>query len=640
MYISAPQLQASIQVLDTVNPFYGTVLLTLLQEEIPVGKTKAVNFSGIMRSFLDKYYKPDPSYSGYYTPFKSSKPENKWVRPDYDGSLRRVARETFRDAFLGQNQAWGWTTKYIEALSERLKGERVSAFDLAVWLYRERKWKDTVQPEDLIKEFEKDFLSLLPNIGILFNLETAAPVFEWKSKEPISSFDLSNIIGPSPTASHEEGASLELLEMKFVGPTDVFRYEPALRLNIITGDNSLGKTFLLDTIWWGLTGDWLEPERPLLPQEIDQTPKSRRKAQISIVSVGNKGSRDSFTSNFDWKSLSWEIPPQKITLSGLVVYARYDGSFAVWDPTYVLARSVPSYNLQTFSLKPTTLLNSREVWYGQQSEERKGWNSNGLIRDWLMWQIGESRYTEQWEALRHSLKHLSPASDNLLIPANPVRMPFDSQEVPTLKMPYGIVPITNASAGIRRIVSLAYMLVWSWYRHLDNSRSTHREPQRRLVLLVDEIEAHLHPRWQRTVVPALMNVVSFLMPSVKPQIHIATHSPLVLASLEPFFNEQMDDLHNLKLNLETGVVNLEELNFVKQGRVDMWLMSEIFGLDEARSLPAEQAIEAARQLQKSNISVTTEQVMQVHEWLKQVLPAHDTFWSRWTFFAEKHGVDE
>jgi len=418
-------------------------------------------------------------------------------------------------------------------------------------------------------------------------------------------------------------------------------YEPAPRLNLITGDNSLGKTFLMDTIWWGLTGEWLEVDRPLLPREDASTSKrSKTEPQISIVSVGNEGRKEAFTSKFSWENGGWGAPPQRITLAGLVVYARHDGSFAVWDPTYVLSRSTPAYQAQSNSLQPTTLLDSREVWYGKQTEDRRNWFSNGLIRDWVTWQIGGNRYANQWEALRLSLENLSPSAENPLIPSDPIRLPFVTQEVPGLQMPYGTVPITNVSAGVRRITSLAYMLVWSWFRHLDNSNAIRREPQQRLVLLVDEIEAHLHPRWQRTIVPALMNMVEKLMPSVKPQIHIATHSPLVLASAEPFFDEAIDDLHHLNLDLTTVTVTLEEVEFMKQGRVDMWLRSDIFGLEEARSLPAEQAIEDALRLQKSNGAVTTAQVAHVHERLKQALPAHDIFWSRWTFFAEKHGVDE
>jgi AAA domain, putative AbiEii toxin, Type IV TA system len=162
-------------------------------------------------------------------------------------------------------------------------------------------------------------------------------------------------------------------------------------------------------------------------------------------------------------------------------------------------------------------------------------------------------------------------------------------------MPYGDVPMIYASAAVQRIVALAYTLVWAWQEHLVSSSIIRREPQRYLVVIVDEVEAHLHPLWQRLIVPAIMKVASELSVAVKAQIHIATHSALVLASVETVFDESRDDLHHLKL--VDGNAVLEELPFVRRGRADLWLVSEVFGLGQARSLPAEQAIEDANALQ-------------------------------------------
>jgi recombinational DNA repair ATPase RecF len=46
------------------------------------------------------------------------------------------------------------------------------------------------------------------------------------------------------------------LHLKHVGPAPQFDVRFAERLNILTGDNGLGKTFLLDVVWWALTGTW------------------------------------------------------------------------------------------------------------------------------------------------------------------------------------------------------------------------------------------------------------------------------------------------------------------------------------------------------------------------------------------------
>lgn len=57
----------------------------------------------------------------------------------------------------------------------------------------------------------------------------------------------------------------------------------------------------------------------------------------------------------------------------------------------------------------------------------------------------------------------------------------------------------------------------------------------------------------------------------------------------------------------------------------------------ARSLEAEKAIEDAKDLQNRENS-DARAVRAVHERLVRYLGDHDTFWPRWTFFAEQHGA--
>lgn len=60
-------------------------------------------------------------------------------------------------------------------------------------------------------------------------------------------------------------------------------------------------------------------------------------------------------------------------------------------------------------------------------------------------------------------------------------------------------------------------------------------------MLLDEIDLHLHPTWQRRVIPVLKHVFSNL------QFIVTTHSPLVLAGFEK------EEIFQLKLD-EDGLV--------------------------------------------------------------------------------------
>jgi recombinational DNA repair ATPase RecF len=54
-----------------------------------------------------------------------------------------------------------------------------------------------------------------------------------------------------------------MLKLEGVGPASQIELNLASRLNLITGDNGLGKTFLLECAWWALTGIWAGyPARP------------------------------------------------------------------------------------------------------------------------------------------------------------------------------------------------------------------------------------------------------------------------------------------------------------------------------------------------------------------------------------------
>jgi hypothetical protein len=50
---------------------------------------------------------------------------------------------------------------------------------------------------------------------------------------------------------------------------------------------------------------------------------------------------------------------------------------------------------------------------------------------------------------------------------------------------------------------------------------------RPVILLIDEIENHLHPNWQRRVIPTLLGSFAGL------QVFATTHSPFVVAGLQP-----------------------------------------------------------------------------------------------------------
>ena len=280
------------------------------------------------------------------------------------------------------------------------------------------------------------------------------------------------------------------------------------------------------------------------------------------------------------------------------------------------------------------VLDRDSLWHGKWiKDEHRGMTSicNGVLIDWVNWQTRGSHFAEVFAAFVRCLEVLSPPGGQELKIEEPISMPGNEQEIPALGMEYGTVPIVHASAGVKRVVALSYVLIWSWFRHQRNARLAGRDPFENLILIVDEIEAHLHPRWQRAIVPAVMEVVEVLSDELLLQAHIASHSPLVLASAETVFERSIDSLHHLDIVDETVAVNT--LEFSNLGNVDAWLVSNVFGLKQARSLKAEEFIERAKDLQLMS-NPSSRDIVQTDMGLRKHLRDDDEFWPRWRYFAQ------
>jgi hypothetical protein len=358
---------------------------------------------------------------------------------------------------------------------------------------------------------------------------------------------------------------LHHLAFRDVGPAPELSVSLGPRINLITGDNGLGKTFLLEAAWWALTRTWAG--YPLMPR------RGREARPAMEYRFDTKAGAKGYSSAYDFERLEWPAPEDRPMEPGMVLYARVDGSFSVWDP----ARNLGKNGSAAYHFP-----NPQDVWDGRPF-------CNGLIRDWVSWQDKGGAAFAQLAAI---LEALSPSVSDLLRPGIPMRISdADPRDIPTLETAYGSVPIVHAAAGIKRIAALAYLLTWTWQEHqraveLKNKLSTTKQ----VIFLIDEIEAHLHPRWQRTILPALLGVVQALglTDALQVQIVATTHSPLVLASLEPRFDPEQDAV--FMLDLVDDKVVCSQYEWRPRGDASAWLTSEVFDLGEARSVEAEQAI--------------------------------------------------
>ena len=119
------------------------------------------------------------------------------------------------------------------------------------------------------------------------------------------------------------------------------------------------------------------------------------------------------------------------------------------------------------------------------------------------------------------------------------------------------------------------------------------------------------------------------------QYLVSTHSPLVLASAEPWFDAEKDAWFDIDLAGEPPQVCLQKRPYVPLGTAGHWLTSEAFDLATDRgSLEAEAAILKAKEILREP-EPALDAVMEVDDRLRRTLPELDPFWVRWNAFVEQ-----
>ena len=136
------------------------------------------------------------------------------------------------------------------------------------------------------------------------------------------------------------------------------------------------------------------------------------------------------------------------------------------------------------------------------------------------------------------------------------------------------VPTVSLSDGYRSVLALAGDLIWRLILAFPDSSDPLLENG---VVLIDELDIHLHPKWQRMVPGVLRETFPRL------QFFVATHSPLVAAGAG-------DDALTLRFNFQDGQSTVEKVENIAAMNVDRILESEAFGLLSAYSPQTEKKV--------------------------------------------------
>lgn len=179
----------------------------------------------------------------------------------------------------------------------------------------------------------------------------------------------------------------------------------------------------------------------------------------------------------------------------------------------------------------------------------------------------DPRAAKHLAALRRAAKGLLPDCRNLRV---------ETYRKPRLLVDKGglSLDVRQLSDGERGLLALVLDLA----RRLAQANPGLPDPvkQGEAVVLIDELDLHLHPNWQRTIVERLTN----LFP--KCQFIATTHSPQIVAAVEP---------EQVLLLTDVGVVRPDRT----LGMDSNWILRHLMEADD-RPLGAKEAIHAVEGL--------------------------------------------
>ncbi len=144
------------------------------------------------------------------------------------------------------------------------------------------------------------------------------------------------------------------------------------------------------------------------------------------------------------------------------------------------------------------------------------------------------------------------------------------------KTPYGWVRLRDMSLGYQTLVVWLTDLADKLFVRYPDSKNPLEEPA---IVLIDEIDLHLHPSWQRKLLKSLSEIFK------NTQFIATAHSPLVVQAAGDV------DANVVLLRREGDqTVVVTDVADVRGWRLDQILTSELFGLETARSPATERKL--------------------------------------------------
>ncbi len=326
---------------------------------------------------------------------------------------------------------------------------------------------------------------------------------------------------------------------------------------LIIGDNAAGKTTLLRSIALGLCG---ESEAVSLIQDVPggfvRRGEKEGRVKLRLIDANKPAERFSITTRI----IAGPNETSEIVRKQM---SPPDGSFL--NDIFVCGYGTNRAFLADASFDGYSAMNAVRTLFDYQASLQ---NPELVLR---------RRSTEKRKILEDKLLSL------LLLDSPENRLVYTDRGI-ELTGPWGQEPFSVLSDGYRSTSQWALDFI-SWMIHADRLADADRAGG---ILLLDEIEQHLHPRWQRHIVQRLRRQ----FPTT--QIVAASHTPLTASGLADIDGSLLIKLESdEKGGIETKVIDPRSLS---GKRADQVLASDAFGLVTSRNPGSEKELDRYAEL--------------------------------------------
>jgi hypothetical protein len=340
---------------------------------------------------------------------------------------------------------------------------------------------------------------------------------------------------------------LQRLQLHNIGPFEHLDLAFESQRTILLGDNGMGKSIILKSIAAALCG------REASEESVTQLLRAGAKGGSIELQVGT----DIYSVDLQ-RDTEGKVQIRSASLSPLklgkwlvlgfpplraITWKRPDG------PTPLLAPDPsPRDLLPILSTEPDTRLNNLKQWLVNLDRQGEGRDADPNAKRIL------DRF---FEAVR------------ALTPGMAVRLASIDKRTNAILLDTagGLIPIELVSQGMVSALCWIGVLLERLY---EVHQAQHDPEEGGALVLIDEIDAHMHPRWQHS----LMGPLASTFTSV--QFIASTHSPLIVAGLGA---SEILVLHRDA----AGDLRVEHPDIAPQGlRADQILTSPLFNLDSTR----------------------------------------------------------